>query len=81
MVVFKTLMIVSTGVLLSQPQGINELLCLYVLVTAVTALWRQSPTLQRVALLLPVADIVDIRLTVITDGTAVSGDALMLIFH
>ena len=60
-VVFKALMLKGTGVLLSQPQGIDELLHACVLVIVVTALWCPRPALQRAALLLPVVDIVGTR--------------------
>ncbi|SEN97362.1 sensor histidine kinase [Cryobacterium luteum] len=83
-VVFGALIIVGTAVLLSQPDALNPRLYaagagLIALVTLVTAIWRNHPTLQRFSVLLPFADMIGIRVTAHAEGATLSGGALLLI--
>ncbi|MDJ0338342.1 HAMP domain-containing sensor histidine kinase [Cryobacterium sp. PH31-O1] len=83
-VMFGALVIVGTAVLLSQPDALNPVLYavgagLIALITLITGIWRNHPTLQRFSVLLPLADLIGIRVTAYAEGATLSGGALLLI--
>jgi signal transduction histidine kinase len=83
-VVLGALLVVGTAVVLTRHATLDLFIYasgagLIVLVTAATIFWRQNAQLQRLSLVLPLIDIVGIRLTAFADHTAQSGGALLLI--
>lgn len=83
-VVFGTLIVVGAAVLLTRFDTVDRAAYasgagLIALVTVVTVLCRDNAVIQRFSLVLPLVDIVGIRLTVLADQTGRSGAALLLI--
>jgi signal transduction histidine kinase len=84
-VVLASFLVLGTALLLSRPHTLEPLLysagaTVLLVVTASTVVWRQNALFQRFSLVLPLVDIVGIRLTMMADSTELSGGALLLIF-
>ncbi|SDN36409.1 His Kinase A (phospho-acceptor) domain-containing protein [Cryobacterium flavum] len=82
--VFGALVIVGTAVLLSQPAALNPFLYaagagIITVITVITLIWHNRPGLQRFAVLLPLLDLLGIRLTAHAEDATLSGGALLLI--
>ena len=83
-VVFGALIIVGTAVVLTRSDTLDPTTYaagagFIVLVTAVTVIWRENALVQKFSLVLPLADIVGVRLTVLADLTQQASGALLLI--
>ena len=83
-VVFGALIIVGTAVVLTRSDTLDPITYaagagFIVLVTAVTVIWRENALVQKFSLVLPLADIVGVRLTVLADLTQQASGALLLI--
>lgn len=83
-VVFGSLLVVGAALTLARPNGFDPMVfaagaALIVLATAATVLWHRNARFQRFSLLLPLIDIVGIRLTALADESVPSGGALLLV--
>jgi signal transduction histidine kinase len=84
LVVFGALIVVGAALVLARPNGFDPNVYIagavtIVLATAATVLWHRAARFQRLALLLPLVDIVGIRLTALADASVPSGGALLLV--
>ncbi|GEP26716.1 HAMP domain-containing histidine kinase [Cryobacterium levicorallinum] len=82
-VVFGALLVVGTALLLSRPNSLDPMLYgtgagLIALTTLATVLGNRTVLFQRFSLLVPLVDIVGIRLTALADDPMLSGGALLL---
>ena len=82
-VVFGALLVVGTALLLSRPNSLDPVLYgtgagLIALTTLATVLGNRTVLFQRFSLLVPLVDIVGIRLTALADDPMLSGGALLL---
>lgn len=82
-VVFAALVVVGTALLLARPNNLDLVVyfsgaAIILLGTIATLIWRHNSLFQRFSLLLPLADIVGIRLTALADDSMLSGAALVL---
>jgi len=82
-VVFAALVVVGTALVLARPDNLNPVVYssgagIIVLGTVATLIWRHDALFQKLSLLLPLADIVGIRLTALADDSMLSGAALVL---
>ncbi|MFO7689098.1 MAG: HAMP domain-containing sensor histidine kinase [Cryobacterium sp.] len=83
-VVFAALLVVGTALVISRGDSLDAVLFasgagLITLVTVATLLWRHRTEFQRFSLVLPLLDIVGVRLAVLADDTLHSGGGLLLI--
>ncbi|MDJ0350643.1 HAMP domain-containing sensor histidine kinase [Cryobacterium sp. PH29-G1] len=82
-VVFIASAVVDTALVLARPHNLDPLLyglgaAMIVLATIATLIWRHNVLFQKFSLLLPLVDIVGIRLTALSDDTMLSGAGLVL---
>ncbi|WP_166789441.1 cell wall metabolism sensor histidine kinase WalK [Cryobacterium sp. TMS1-20-1] len=82
-VVFGALLVVGSALLLSRPNSLDPVLygtgaSLFALMTLATMLGNRKALFQRFSLLVPLVDIVGIRLTALADDPMLSGGALLL---
>ncbi len=82
-VVLGALLVVGTAVVVGRSNTLDPVLyacgaAMIVLVTLATVLWSRTALFQRLSLLVPLVDILGIRLTALADDPMLSGGALLL---
>jgi signal transduction histidine kinase len=82
-VVLASLVVVATALWLGRPSAFDPVFCLagaalIAVATAATVLWRQNASFQKFSLLLPLVDILGIRLVTLADQSLLAGGAPLL---